>query len=85
MLYNVGMFILCLPISLVSVIPNILYPKFVYNNRNLEVFGKSLTFYLMTTSVYGLFSGSYYYFSVGCYVQFFYLILIQSKSNTKKY
>jgi hypothetical protein len=83
MLYNVCMFLLCFPISVVSAIPNILYPKYVYNNKKLERFGQGITIYLIYSSFHGLFSGSYYYFSLGCYVQFFYLML--HKSNTNKY
>ncbi len=85
MLYNVSMFVLCFPVSLVSVVPNIIYPKYVYHNKKLEIFGYNLTFYLMTSSIYGLFSGSYYYFGLGCYVEFFYLMLMQHRSKSNKY
>jgi hypothetical protein len=78
MIYNIGMFILCFPISFLTIIPNIIYPKYVYNNKNLERFGKFLTTYLISTTVYGLFFGTYYYFIIGCNVQIFYLMLAPS-------
>ena len=78
MLYNISMFIFCLPISFISILPNIIYPKYIYNNRRLERFGTLLTTYLFSTTVYGLFFGTYYYFVLGCSVQIFYLMLAPS-------
>jgi hypothetical protein len=75
MFYNISMFVLCLPISFISIIPNIIYPKYVYNNKNLERIGILLTTYLLSSTVYGLFFGSYYYFGIGCYIEFFYFML----------
>jgi hypothetical protein len=76
MLYNIGMFSLCFPLSCITILPNIIYPKYVYNNKNLERIGILLTTYLLSSTVYGLFFGTYYYFGIGCYVQFFYLMII---------
>ena len=74
MFYNISMFILCFPVSCITILPNIIYPKYVYNNKRFENFGTLLTTYLLSTTVYGLFFGSYYYFGIGCYIQFLYLM-----------
>jgi hypothetical protein len=75
MLYNIGMFSLCFPLSCITILPNIIYPKYVYNNKKLERIGILLTTYLISSTVYGLFFGTYYYFGIGCYIEFFYFML----------
>ena len=73
MIINFLKFSICVVLSGVAVFPNIFHPKYVKNDENMFQIGLTINTILFTSSIYGLFTGSYGMFLYGCVAESIYL------------